>query len=53
MITITLKDLAEVNLILEALGELPAKRSFNVIKSIEAQYLGQQKEPNDPLPDST
>lgn len=43
-VMIVLKNgLADVNLILTGLGELPAKMSFHMIKEIEAQYAAQAK----------
>lgn len=35
--------LADVNLILAGLGELPAKLSFNLIKVVEEQYRRQSE----------
>lgn len=35
---ITVNGLQEINLILQGLGELPGKMTYNTLKSLEAQY---------------
>lgn len=50
MITITLKDLNEVNLVLSGLGELPCKQVIDLVHRIQAQTQQQLKPAAPPVP---
>lgn len=50
MIKLELADLNEINLILTALGELPAKMTYHLIQKIESQYKEQQPKPPAEVP---